>query len=262
MPLSLVICFHSSRKSNLEQMIRFLDRSHEIILVCQDECENVYDIPVVNMNLNTYNQAKISNFAVKRATNPVVALLDSDRIFPENYFGSILSSIKEGQFVSTYRLYQLTKDHTDEEIIEGKLEKVADFKSPKNRPLRKNLFAGSSVFFKKDWLALGGMDETYEMYGYSDTDMTKKVMTNNYEIIWRNDMELHLFHEPTVYFEGNVIKDLPQLSSACNAIRYYRKWKEPTPKVVRNFIEYCRVKFKSLKKIKNFEILFEEKLFL
>lgn len=243
-------------------MIRFLDKGHEIILVCQDECENIYDIPVFNMNLNTYNQAKISNFAVQKATNSVVALLDSDRIFPENYFNTILSSIKEGQFVSTYKLYQLTRDHTDEELFEGRLQKVADFKSPKNRPLRKNLFAGSSVFYKKDWLELGGMDEIYDMYGYSDTDMTRKVMENNYEIVWRNDVELHLFHKPSVYYKGRVIKNLPQLSTACNAIRYYRKWNEPIPKVVRNFIEYCKIKFKVFRKDKNFEILFKEKLFL
>jgi hypothetical protein len=230
MKISFVIYFHSNRIKNLKQQLRFLRErenieSSEIILICQDEFKDeVYGIKPVNLGLNFYYKTKMCNIGVGLAKNRVIALLDSDRIFPENYFKKVFETINPSEFVSTWRMYKLTRDYSDKQIKENEIEKLEDFKSTENKPRTKNLFAGSTVFFKEDYLLSGGMDEGYEGYGFADTDMTHNIMSKNYKIIWNDDEELHLFHSKGVNWHGHFIELFPELSTSYNGIRYHKKW--------------------------------------
>lgn len=251
MKISFVIQFHSTRKRNLEQALRFLEKredlsNSEFILVCQDNCnELIRNIKPINLNLDSYSHSKLCNEGVKLAKNEIVALMDSDRILPENYFKSIYETIKPKQFVSTWNMYKLKRRYSDMQIKEGKIEKTEDFKSKDNKICEKNLFAGNVVFFKQDYWDAGGMDERYIGYGISDTDMTKTIETKGYEIIWKNDEETHLYHPNTVFWKGKNINKIAELFTACNLIRFYKKWNcEKETKAI-ELIRWVRENFKN-----------------
>lgn len=265
MNISFVIYFHSKRINNLNQTLRFLHEREnltksEIILICQDyTTEKIMGIKPINLQLNSYHKTRMCNLGVRLAKNEVVALLDSDRILPTGYFGKIYSKIKFGDFFSTWKMYKLKKDYADEEIKLGKLEKEEDFKSRINTACKKNLFAGSTVFCKQNYLESGGMDESYKGYGFADTDMTRNIMARKYNIIWQEDEELHLYHPKETSFEGDFFEFFPEISTALNGLKYYKKWNLPKEKELLELIDWIyNNKDKIPEKIKknNFKKLF------
>lgn len=242
MNVSFVIYFHSQRINNLKQTIRFLKKREdlsncEFILVCQDRCFESFDnATLINLNSDTYYKSKMCNIGVKKAKNNLIALLDSDRIFPNNYFGRICQKIKPGQFVSTWKMYKLNAEYTDDQIENNNVEKIEDFKSVKNKTLCKNLFAGNTVFYKKDYLNSGGMDEQFIGYGFTDTDMTRNIIHREYEVIWREDEEIHLYHDKHISVRQE--NTSPEIFTAYNAVKYYKKWGIPVEKEAKEFINY------------------------
>lgn len=246
MNISFVIYFHSKRINNLNQTLKFLHEREnltksEIILICQDHTtEKIMGIKPINLQLNSYHKTRMCNLGVRLAKNEVVALLDSDRILPTGYFEKIYSKIKFRDFFSTWKLYKLQKDYTDEEIRLGNIDKEKDFKCIKNTACRKNLFAGNTVFCKQNYLESGGMDESYEGYGFADTDMTRNIMVRKYNIIWQEDEELHLHHSKGANLEKQFYEFLPEISTAANALRYYKKWKLPIEKEAIEILHWVR----------------------
>lgn len=231
MNVSFVIYFCSQRIENLNQTLRFLNKredlsSSEIILICQDKYENnVLGNKVINLNLDFYYKTKMCNIGVDLAKNQKIALLDSDRILPYNYFEQTSKEISPGEFISTWKMFKLKKPYSDDQINENKIEKIKDFKSKENKSCSKNLFAGHTLFFKKDYADSGGMDESFLGYGFADTDMTKNIMSKKYEIKWKDDEEIHLFHENIVNFKGETID--PEIMTALNSVKYFKKWNIP-----------------------------------
>lgn len=262
--ISFVVYFHSSRIENLKQTIRFLKKrenipNSEFILVCQDNClEQFNDSTLINLNLDTYYKTKMCNIGVEKSKNNLIALLDSDRILPHGYFTSVIKKIKPRQFVSTWKMYKLNKKYTDEQIEQNDIEKIEDFKSTTNEVLCKNLFAGNTVFYKKDYLDSGGMDERFVGYGFADTDMTRNIMLKNYQVIWNKSEEIHLNHDSRVFLQRE--ETTPEIFTAHNAIVYYNKWKIAMKQDVKNFINHISNKKcpksvrKKLVKIFNFDI--------
>lgn len=253
MNISFVFYFHSKRVNVLEQTLRFLIKrenlsNSEIILVCQDNYKNkILNFNVYNMNFYNYDKSKMCNFGVEKSKNEVVALLDSDRILPYRYFENIFKKIKYNQFFSTWKMIKLKDYYNDLDIEKENFLYKNDFKCKNNFPCEKNLFAGNTVFFKKNYIKLGGMDENYRGYGYVDTDMTKKVMVSkDLEIVWLEDREIHLFHENDFSWNKKEFSSLVEISTACNGLKYFKKWKEtPNMKSLKN-IQKARNLYKNL----------------
>lgn len=271
MKISFVFYFHSSRAKILEQTLRILNKREnlsesEILLVCQDNyTEKILNYNVLSMNIYNYDKSKMCNFGVDRSSNEIVALLDSDRILPFGYFEYVFNNIKKNQFFSTWNMIKLKSYCNDEDIEAENFLYKNDFKCKINSPCEKNLFAGNTVFFKESYLSLGGMDENYKGYGYVDTDMTDKVIScADLETVWLDFKEIHLFHENDFSWNGKKIPFLIEVSTACNGLRYFKKWKkEPNKKALFN-IERSRLLFKRLpKEIKkdfNYRILISKLL--
>ena len=204
MQISFIIYFHSSRIKNLEQMLRFLIKrenlkNSELVFICQDQYKKeILGIKTHNLKLKFYHKTKMCNIGVNLAKNRIIALLDSDRILPPKYFEKIYQEIKPKQFVSTWKMYKLNKEYTDQEIEKNEVTKLEDFKSVENKTCSKNLFAGNTVFYKKDYLDTGGMDENFYGYGFADTDMTANIMSKNYNVVWRSEEEIHLYHSKEI----------------------------------------------------------------
>lgn len=233
---SFVIPFSTDRIDNLQQTIRFLSKDviahqSELILVCQTNYKDI-QIPefqqtkTICLELSYYCRAKMCNTGVAHSQAELVVLLDSDRILPPGYFSSIQKQIKPNQCVTTWNLWQLRNPATDHEIIEKAYDAVLDEKSRTNEMHKKGMFSGNTVLFKKLYLSTGGMDESFVGYGYQDIDFGK-TMESKAEFIFRNDEELHLFHE----------KQIPQpdrrRSNVWNGIKYCRKWRlQPEPLLI------------------------------
>ena len=232
--ISFVFCTFSGRIDNLLQTLRFLERNEpllqkEIIVIFQDSCPIELDNCLVhNLNIETYQKTLMCNYGIKQASNPIVALLDSDRILPENYFYDNIQRIKRKEFITTIVLKRLVEPYDDCDILEGNYITTDDYKSTANEFRRKNLFSGNTLFYKDDYLQIGGMDEQYKGYGFADNDMTQNVISNNMIPVYLEDEELHLFHIPEILYEGNKLNDF-QIFTAINAMIYARKWGKTDP---------------------------------
>ena len=223
---------------NLKQTLRFLERRElqlvkqsELILVCQNECQLSFDTLFdktknVNVQSDTYCKPKMTNAGVEQATEEILILLDSDRILPYGYFTRIINSLGEKEVVTTKSLYSLDKPYTDDQIDSGNVTKTPDFKSVTNQGRFKNMFSGNTVLWKQDYLDAGGYDETFVGYGFADSDMTRTALVNGLKFVFRQEEELHLYHDKVYDWEnGHIHKDEYRIISAINAIHYCNKWK-------------------------------------
>lgn len=228
--ISFVFYFHSGRSENLRQTLRLLfarERSiGEVILVCNDRTEESFPgCRVLNMDMGEYRKPVMCNLGVSKACGEVVALLDSDRILPPSYFTRTHRSLREGEFVSCRRMLNLIRPHADSEIDAGNLEFAEEFRSEGWDLWTKNLFSGNTLFFRRDYLAAGGMDESFVGFGFADTDMTRNVMSRGYRAVWTEVDEIHL-HHPKNVFEGGVEfgRENRMKMARKNVCRFLRKW--------------------------------------
>lgn len=231
-----MIYFHSSRLDQLSQTVRFLERREpdllagELVLVCQDTCARINtrfeSYQHHDLRMSTYHKSYMCNFGVKIATHNCVAILDSDRILPHGYFTRNMNGLGSRQVVSTIPLYKLRQSYSDEQLEAGSLDIEPDFRSPTNEAWRKNLFCGNTLMRRDDYLSIGGMDENFVGYGFADHDMTRTVMSANFDIRYLQETELHLYHpQEIVWLGGHLDQSVFRIVSAINAIRYYTKWK-------------------------------------
>ena len=257
---SFVIIFHPMRIDNLKQTLRFLCKREssyclrDLVLVCQTKCDTIApscfeSTKQINMNLDFYWKSKMTNVGVEEAKEDIVVLLDSDRILPLNYFEKKIKKIKKNQVVSTNNLIKLKKDYSDDLIEKKQFEFLIDLKDKSNKGRNKNLFAGNTIMFKKDFFELGGYDEDYKGYGYADTDMTEKIIRSNLEVLWSNEEEIHLNHSKVVSWNSDFLSlDSFKIQTAINGFKYYKKWKikfEPSFLDLINDIDNSNVEFPS-----------------
>lgn len=214
--ISFVFYFSNKRVENLKQTLRFLNKNEdlsvsEVVLVCNDSCNEEFHInnnyKIFNLNLDTYNKPLLCNFGVNKAKFDIVALLDSDRILPYRYFEKNAMKLHKKQFVSSLILHKLLNDYTDNEIELRKYKYKEEIKSKKCEFFHKNLFSGNTLFYKKDYLDCGGMDESFIGYGFADNDMTLNVISKGCHASWNKNVEIHLNHPVEFLYKGKVLHD-------------------------------------------------------
>lgn len=235
--ISFVFYACAHRLDNLTQTLRLLNvlepnlPDKEIIVVFQDEGPELEGVKTVNLGLSSYHKPLQCNVGVKMAFYPIVALLDSDRILPKDYFHNALRVFKQKQFVTVKDLRTCIRPESDDVLLSGEYEFWTESRSTTNEFRLKNLFSGNTVFFKDDYLAIGGMDERYIGYGYADNDMTQTVLYHGMKAIYLNGFETHLYHPRSVNYQGKVLNDI-QIQSAINIMKYCRKWRYFDDKVL------------------------------
>lgn len=231
--ISFVFYTCLERINNLEQTLRLLNHNEpnltdkEIIVVFQNKGIQI-DAKIYELNLDSYQKPKMCNFGVQKAENELVALMDSDRVLPKNYFYENMLLIKKKQMITTTHFHNLKKDYKDDEIIQNNYEYKIEYRSKSDELKMKNLFSGNTLFFKSDYLEIGGMDEQFVGYGYADTDMTKNAMSHEIDSIFINLPEIHLWHPKKVLYEGKQLDDF-QIQSAINAMKFAKKWNQFSP---------------------------------
>lgn len=224
MKYSVVIPFCNQRLDNLYQTLRFLSQEKiasecELILVCQSFYEGVirgfHSLKILNLNLNDYWRAKMCNEGVKNSQGSIIILLDSDRVLQENYFTKVCNEIKKNQCITTQNHWRLMCDVSDEQILTNKYIARYEPKSVDMDMHRMSAFSGNTVFFRDEYLDVGGMDESYIDYGYQDIDFSRTMMSKGKNIIFLQDKELHLFHQKS---------DDWKYMTVANGIKYCKKW--------------------------------------
>jgi hypothetical protein len=198
----------------------------EVILVCNDRTnEDFKGCHLYNMELCDYEKPKMCNFGVKMASYEMVALLDSDRILPKNYFSKQAMFIKRGEFVSCKKILELIRNSTDEEIESGNFDYNEEIKSDGWCPWKKNLFSGNTLFRKIDYENSGGMDESFVGCGFADNDMTKNIISRGFVAKWEEGPEIHLWH-PKESMENKEMVGFEKRKKAAkkNLCRFLRKW--------------------------------------
>lgn len=229
--ISFIYYFHSKRLENLKQTLRMLFKREkiigEVILVCNDFTKESFEnCKLYNMNLSSYEKPKMCNFGVSKASNDIVAILDSDRILPKGYFEEVCKKIKPGLFFSCDKIFNLEDYYTDQQIESGRFTYSLELKSRKWDLFKKNLFAGNTTFMKKDYISVGGMDESFKGYGFADNDMTYNVFNKGMKAFWMDAFEIHLYHKKEVMKENKMLewKEYKKISEA-NMQKFLKKWK-------------------------------------
>ena len=232
---SFVITFHPRRLDNLFQTIRFLDYWHkktiqqcELLLMCQDQCgpieSSFKQTRLFNMKLPEMSLPIQINAGVNEAKSDLIVLLESDRILAEGYFQKVFDTIQPKEIVTTKKMWRISRMVSDEDIINHQYPSYQECRSKDNELLTRNAFSGNTTFWKEDFIKIGGADESYIGYGWLDHDLTSSMEKNGIQTFWRDELELHLWHEAMTYGEQDQKKLFIQ-----NAIKYCRKWNRPYP---------------------------------
>ena len=238
--ISFIIYFHSSRLPLLLQTLRFLEvrepvQNYELVLACQDQTvlppNRFGSSQLINLNC-VYCKPKMCNIGVREARHENIVILDSDRVLPHGYFSS--QEIKHGEIISTYRLRNLVRPHTDEEIASMNIEYSLELKSKTNEMLQKNAFSGNTMFKKSDYVP---MDESFLGYGFADNDCVRS--HSHLQIKWTEDIELHLYHPRETYMPEKLNEVDTMKMCVKNGLKYCKKWGlEPNTELNKLLIPY------------------------
>lgn len=250
MRASFVIGFHTARIDNLLQTLRFLLADHKDVftdsylsLVCQDNCD---DLPpqqleeleslreqshrscIINLSLPCMQLPYVTNLGMEDAETEKVFILESDRILPAGYFAAVLDELKPGVQITCRNMKKLAKPATDDEIRAGAFEYADEHRSDTNEIGMRNVWSGNTALCKSDFIKAGRMDESYHGYGWADSDMTSAMEAVGVRSVFRDELELHLWHPPATYGEG----DQKQMFID-NGLRYCKKWNKGLPDFLR-----------------------------
>jgi GT2 family glycosyltransferase len=231
--ISFIITVHSKRIDNLKQTLRFLAKREaeilsisELIVVCQDriELENTdfAQFRLINLEMPHYCMPIMNNRGAEIALGKTLVFLDSDRIMPVNWYKSQISALKFDSVISAQKISKHLCAATDAEIEESLPPYLSENRISNMGLIGENMglksvFSGNTIISKATYLDMGGMDESFVGYGFSDTDMSYKLYKAGIKIILTQDEELHLWH---------TIDDLAEFKSTnfSNALKFCRKW--------------------------------------
>lgn len=226
---SFIIGFKSNRLDNLFQTIRFLERREprllttcEIVLVCQDTCQEIRTkfayTRLLNLGLNEYIRPFMLNTGIYHAKGKIVIILDSDRVTPYNYFDISINKLQRKTVISPKHSLKLCIPYSDEDIEHNNIEGILELRSESPSLHTKNVFSGNTIMFKDDYCNSGCMDESFCGYGYSDTDFAMTLYSRNFKFILANDIEYHLWHP---------YSDQYKMQNLMNAVKFCNKWNIP-----------------------------------
>ena len=226
---SFIIGFQSNRLDNLFQTIRFLEQREsnlldlcEIILVCQDQCQEIRTkfkhTRLLNLNINEYIRPFMLNTGAYYANSDIIIILDSDRIMPYNYFNISINKLQKRTIISPKHILKLNTPYSDNDIEHNNIEGMLELRSAIPSLHTKNVISGNTIIFKDDYYLAGCMDESFHGYGYSDTDFAMALYSKGFKFILNDNIEFHLWHPYSNQYK---------IQNLLNAVKFCNKWNIP-----------------------------------
>ncbi len=238
---SFIIGFHTARIDNLIQTLQFLTEDHkdvvqnsELVLICQDTCDTLdkklsdqlfflklhfEKFQIFNLDLPYMQLPLVTNFGVDNCHTDKVIVLESDRILPAGYFKSVIEQIHEGISITCKNMKKLSTPVNNEEIKNNIFQYKDESRTEENQIGIRNMWSGNTAIWKPDYYKAGKMDEAYIGYGWADSDMTNRMQKVDVKSVYRDEIELHLWHPSATYGSG----DQKQMFIN-NGIRYCKQW--------------------------------------
>lgn len=254
MKASFIIGFHTARIDNVLQTLRFLTQESlvnecELLTICQNSLDQLKTSEILqfdefslkfkqarhfDLNLPCMKLSKVTNFGVEKSGCDKLIILESDRILPVGYFQSVITQLEQGMQITTAKMFRLTHPADDFMIDTKQFDYVEELRSPDNHLGQRNMWSGNTAIMKTDFYKAGKMDENYLGYGWADSDMTYATEAAGIKSVYRTEIELHLWHEPATYGQGDQKKMFID-----NGLRFCRKWNKPIPEWLRaDMVQY------------------------
>ena len=253
--LSIFIIYSNDRKRELTITIACL-REMDMYkncqkILCVDEHSDIkltdFDIICVKRKNNDFNWAAMWNAAISIAKFENILYLDSDRILPKNYLNKVILQLQDNKFIYSKFLFRLHKFCKLEMVkkIRDNPYKYKDFwyvdgrmPHPPNLEVLsfgKNPMSGNTAFTKKTWIETGGIDPSFNGWGFPDTDYYFRMLKigMNFEII--DCAELHLYHDYAVD------KKIFKLMNLWNAHKLATKFNIELDEDIKSQMERCNV---------------------
>jgi glycosyltransferase involved in cell wall biosynthesis len=246
------ISFIIPSKNNLNYLknayisIRKYYIDHEIVIL--DDCSTDTTVAWLNslkdINLNIYlNTGKskghtiLYNIGVKICKNEIFSIFHADMICGPYYVENLLKYLKEKTVVSATRIEPPLHPSGKEKIVKDfgmhhddlKLKEFEEY-CFNQQIINKNLIT-KGIFapwcmYKKDFLSIGGHDETFAPFPYEDSDIFQRFILNGYNIIQSRDSFVYHLTCRGHRWTDQIQKD-DEFYKQCvykNSREYLRKW--------------------------------------
>lgn len=169
-----------------------------------------FEIKVITHDKN-FGYARTCNTGVKEAKSELVVILNLDVIPSENFLEAALPHFEDEKTFAV--------SFNEEKFGPGKLIwkngflEIISTSVPKKTSLTDWPSGGSSVFSKKIWEELGGMDELFLPFYFEDIDLGIRARKNGYKCLWEPMAKVNHQHEATINaenFDLNFINSIKQ----------------------------------------------------
>lgn len=202
-------------------------------ILCVDGQTNTWpsDFEIIEVNRpesGFYCWAKMWDVAVDQAIHDNILYLDSDRILPKSFLTQVLDNIEDNAFLFPDTLYKMAKTVGYKEIsVIRELRHISNsfgwldnrvYSNPWDAIARKNPMSGCVAFTKSTFKQSGGLDYSFQGWGYPDTDYFASTYNLGCKFIPLECTEYHLYH---AYGEDHYYVSLMGL---WNGLKFCRKW--------------------------------------
>lgn len=275
--LTIIFFYCNDRLNLFEKTIKCLENVElfeecEKIICSDGSCsfsKKNYKIIEVNRDKKDYNWSKIWNIAVEKSQHEILWYLDCDRIVPKNYLIDSLNLLSHDTWIYPKNTFRIKCDIDIEKLLDiqdGKFKNLLCCENrtdyPPNKIIcqsAKNPFSGNTLFTKNEYIKYGGLDVSYEGYGYADLDFYMHMHNKGINFNFSRHDEYHQYHETS----NKYLRDFKM--TTYNALMFCKKWNlQPNEKIVEMSLKY-NIKFDDVvigQKFSKYENKYLKKIFI
>lgn len=207
--LPFVVLASKNLKNKIKEIIVIDDASEDSSIEFLKE--NYPNVKVLQ-HKNNLGYSSVCNDGIKSSVGDLVVILNADVIPSEDFLETVIPlfenekifavSFNEGKFGPGKLVWK-----------NGFLEIESNNAIPKTTTATDWASGGSSIFRKKMWLDLGGMDEKFLPFYFEDIDLSIRARRAGYKCLWEASARVDHKHEATInseYFSQEYIDSIKQ----------------------------------------------------
>lgn len=187
------------------------DGSRDDTRLMIEEIQKESSIPIIHVwqEDQGFRVSRVRNKAIARATSDYIIQIDGDILMDRHFIADHLELAKEGCFVCGSRV--LLSPETTDLLVKGQKEPLSlsafTLNGMRVRFLR-HLLADyydrnymhsrgcNMAFWRKDMVAVNGYDETFEAWGYEDSELAYRLIASGVRkrFLKMGGVAFHMFH--------------------------------------------------------------------